>query len=187
MRVVTITSGAHSLFFPSNYQFDFSNAGFLSGEIPYEPWRYRFLQKPLFNISAIHYGMVKLANVLFAQELQRRFDDLGIPITSMSVDPGAVKSDGGLGVWIMPLQPIMKRLMATPDEGSFNALFAATASEVWRKPEVYKGSYLVPVGRVGQPHIVVQDEKHQRALWETTTNEVNKYLMQHGLAPLNEL
>ena len=40
------------------------------------------------------YGQSKLENILFAQELQRRADATGVPLTVTSLHPGAVKIYG---------------------------------------------------------------------------------------------
>jgi NAD(P)-dependent dehydrogenase (short-subunit alcohol dehydrogenase family) len=41
------------------------------------------------------YGLSKVANVLFAMELQRRFDAAGLAATSVALHPGAVQTDLG--------------------------------------------------------------------------------------------
>ncbi|EEU43339.1 uncharacterized protein NECHADRAFT_26779, partial [Fusarium vanettenii 77-13-4] len=168
VRVITVSSSANHIILPADYTFDFSSPAFLRGELPYEPWKYRYVQKRMFTINVLLYSMAKLANVLFAQELQRRFDQANIPITSLSINPGAVKSDNAVGIFSFFLQPIMRRAMLELDEGSFTTLFAATAPEVWRKPEVYKGKYLEPFGEVKEPHRVSKDLNQVRAFWETT-------------------
>ncbi|RSL98992.1 hypothetical protein CEP52_009978 [Fusarium oligoseptatum] len=186
VRVVTVSSSANHIFLPADYAVDFSSPAFLRGELPYEPWKYRYVQKRMFNINVLLYSMAKLANVLFAQELQRRFDQAKIPIMSMSLNPGAVKSDNAVGIFSSFLQPLIRRTMLDLDEGSFTTLFAATAPEVWRKPEVYKGKYLEPFGEVKEPHRVAKDLNQVRAFWETTTKEVEKYLSQRHQTSLLE-
>ncbi|KAJ3460697.1 hypothetical protein MRS44_011564 [Fusarium solani] len=186
VRVVTVSSSANHIFLPVDYAFDFSSPAFLRGELPYEPWKYRYVQKRMFNINALLYSMAKLANVLFAQELQRRFDQAKIPIMSLSINPGAVKSDNAVGIFSSFLQPLIRRTMLDLDEGSFTTLFAATAPEVWRKPEVYKGKYLELFGEVKEPHRVAKDLNQVRAFWETTTKEVEKYLSQRYQTSLLE-
>lgn len=141
----------------------------------------------MFTIKILHYSLAKMANIMFAQELQRRLDKLGVPIISLSLNPGAVKSDNAVSIFSGFLQPLMRQVMLTLDEGSFTSLFAATAPEVWRQPEVYKGKYLEPVGKVQDPLRIAQDEKQAQALWDTTTKEVNRYLLEHGLPTLHDL
>ncbi|KAJ4180000.1 hypothetical protein NW755_012040 [Fusarium falciforme] len=173
VRVVTVSSSANHIFLPADYTLDFSSPAFLRGELPYEPWKYRYVQKRMFNINVLLYSMAKLANVLFAQELQRRFDQAKIPILSLSINPGAVKSDNatdyaGLG------------------RGLFHDSIRRYCSEVWRKPEVYKGKYLEPFGEVKEPHRVAKDLNQVHGFWETTAKEVEKYLSRRYQASLLE-
>ncbi|KAK4514260.1 Histone deacetylase complex subunit [Mucor velutinosus] len=76
-RVVCVSSAA-------NYHFlgkeglDFDN---LNAEKSYSP--------------SVAYGQAKFANILFAKELQRRFDAEGVDITVTSLHPGAVVSNLG--------------------------------------------------------------------------------------------
>lgn len=76
-RVVCVSSAA-------NYHFlgkeglDFTN---LNAEKSYSP--------------SVAYGQAKFANILFAKELQRRFDAEGIDIIVTSLHPGAVESNLG--------------------------------------------------------------------------------------------
>ncbi|KAJ3527930.1 hypothetical protein NM208_g10462 [Fusarium decemcellulare] len=186
VRVVTVSSSANYLFLPSDYKIDLSNPAFLYGQLPYEPWQYRYIQKRMFKVNVLHYAMSKLANVLFAQELQRRFDKLKLPIISISAHPGAVKSDNAVGIFSPLLQPVIRRAMLDLDEGSYTTLFAATAPEVWRKPEVYKGKYLEPFGQLKDPHPFAKDNSKAAALWNTTTQEVERYFVQRGFEPLLE-
>ncbi|CAI6099012.1 unnamed protein product [Clonostachys chloroleuca] len=187
VRVVTVSSSASHTFLPPGYKIDFSKPDFLKGNLPYEPWKYRYVFRHMFTIKILHYSLAKMANIMFAQELQRRLDKLGVPIISLSLNPGAVKSDNAVSIFSGFLQPLMRQVMLTLDEGSFTSLFAATAPEVWRQPEVYKGKYLEPVGKVQDPLRIAQDEKQAQALWDTTTKEVNRYLLEHGLPTLHDL
>ncbi|CAH0052317.1 unnamed protein product [Clonostachys solani] len=187
VRIVTVSSSASHAFLPPGYKIDFSKPEFLSGNLLYEPWKYRYVFRHMFTIKILHYSLAKMANIMFAQELQRRLDKLGVPIISLSLNPGAVKSGNAVSIFSGFLQPLMRQVMLTLDEGSFTSLFAATAPEVWRQPEVYKGKYLEPVGKVQDPLRIAQDEKQAQALWDTTSKEVNKYLLEHGLPTLHDL
>ena len=72
------------------------------------------------------YGFSKLANVLFASELQRRFDADGVSIISISLDPGPVGTEGALSIFPGFLGPLLKRfVMANPSHGAWPSLFAA--------------------------------------------------------------
>ncbi|KAK7416627.1 hypothetical protein QQX98_005098 [Neonectria punicea] len=184
MRIVTVSSSVTYAFFPPNYQFDFTSPAFLSGTLPYEPWQWRYLQKHFFTVDMIRYSMAKLANLLFAQELQRRLDEQGSSIISLSVHPGSVQSTSALDIFSGVMKPVMRRVMVTEDVGSFTLCFGATAKEVREKPDTFKGKYVEPVGEVKIAHIVANDMKQVQGLWDNTSKEVNKYLVKEGYAPL---
>ncbi|KAH8663193.1 daunorubicin C-13 ketoreductase [Ilyonectria robusta] len=184
VRIVTVSSSVTYFFFPPNYQFDFTSPAFLSGTLPYDPWQWRYLQKHMFTVKMMQYSLAKLANVLFAQELQRLLDLQGSPIISLSVHPGSVRSANALDIFSGAMKPIMRRVMVTEDQGSFTLLFGATAKEVRQKPDVFKGKYLEPVGEVKSNHVVANDEKQVRGFWDNTTKEVNEFLAREGFAPL---
>lgn len=77
VRVVCVSSAAN-FHFLGKEGLDFSN---LNAEKSYSP--------------TIAYGQAKFANILFAKELQRRFDAEGVDITVTSLHPGAVESNLG--------------------------------------------------------------------------------------------
>jgi NAD(P)-dependent dehydrogenase (short-subunit alcohol dehydrogenase family) len=73
------------------------------------------------------YGVSKLCNVLFAQELARRFpaDEL----VSVSLHPGVIASD----IWRRvpgPARWVMTRFMKSPAEGAATSVHCATAPDV---------------------------------------------------------
>ncbi|KFY30881.1 hypothetical protein V493_01580 [Pseudogymnoascus sp. VKM F-4281 (FW-2241)] len=185
VRVVTVSSAVQSQLLPPHYKFDFADPAFLSGKLPYEPLEY-LGKKQIFTADLLRYSMAKLANVLFAQELQSRLNHLGLLIISTSVHPGLVETEGAVGIFTPEMLPVIRKTMVSPDEGSYSSLFAATAREVSRKPEVYKGKYLAPVGQVTEPHVVAKKEEQVRAFWDTTEREVGRYLAKRGYRILNE-
>ncbi|OCL12811.1 NAD(P)-binding protein [Glonium stellatum] len=122
------------------------------------------------------YSVSKLANTLFASELQRRMDSEGVPIISISVHPGAVATDGGMGLFPNFMKPLLKIAMSTPLQGATTQLFAATAAEVRKQKEKYGGKYLVPYGKVKEPGALATSEKLAGELWESTNELVGKLL-----------
>ncbi|EME29234.1 Retinol dehydrogenase 12 [Galdieria sulphuraria] len=81
---------------------------------------HRFQSFPYIAVSA--YAQSKLANILFAYELKKRFKDKGIDV--FAVHPGAVLSDIYREEWLLhaPLvgfftQKVLSRIMRTPQEG----------------------------------------------------------------------
>ncbi len=132
-RVVTVSSSAE--------QTGRINLDDLMGEESYERW------------SA--YGQSKLANVLFAYELQRRLDAAGASTISMAVHPGFAATE--LRTELMTREtPIFHRILSyffeglsqSADMGALPQLYAATA------PDVLGGKYYGPDGfmqRTGYP------------------------------------
>lgn len=121
---------------------------------------------------------------MFNVKLQRQLDDQGLNIVCISVNPGAVKTEGGVGVWAGPMKYIMKRVMISEDEGLRNSLFAATAKDVKENPAQYRGTYLDSVGKVMPVPILERNETQIQGLWEVTKNEINKHLVELGLDAL---
>ena len=92
------------------------------------------------------YGNSKLANLLFARELQRRATEAGVPLTATAAHPGVsstnlVTSEQGLGAipGVKQLAPlVLKVLFQSPKAGAEPTLYAATLAE--------PGSYTGPQG-----------------------------------------
>jgi retinol dehydrogenase-12 len=86
------------------------------------------LRRPERGITGMHgYGVSKLCNVLFTQELARR--TAGSGVTTYAVHPGVVASD----IWRRvpwPVRPLMMRRMLTVDQGAATSLYCATSPEV---------------------------------------------------------
>jgi NAD(P)-dependent dehydrogenase (short-subunit alcohol dehydrogenase family) len=152
-RVVTVSSGAH--------RFGKINLADLMGERGYRPWG--------------AYGQSKLANLLFAFELQRRLDAADLPVASFAAHPGYAATN------LQSVAPAMKgsslgarmagwgnTLLAQPAEmGALPSLYAATM------PGLPPGAYVGPDGFMeqrGYPRLVsatsaAYDESMASALW----------------------
>jgi NAD(P)-dependent dehydrogenase (short-subunit alcohol dehydrogenase family) len=117
------------------------------------------------------YGQSKLADLMFAFELQRRLLLAGSPVRSMAAHPGYAATNLQR---FMPaadrMQPVFLRLGLAQDAegGALPTLYAATA------PDLPGGSYVGPSGpaeQSGPPRIVgsssaSRDLDVQRSLWE---------------------
>ncbi|KEZ43364.1 hypothetical protein SAPIO_CDS4824 [Scedosporium apiospermum] len=114
--------------------------------------------KFLFGFDMIRYAVSKAAAILFTKELQRRLDDQDLPILCVAVHPA--------------------------EQGAATPFFAAVAGEVRQKANVYKGRFLVPIGKVETPNAVAEDNRQIKGLWENTTQEVNKQLAEYKLPSL---
>jgi NAD(P)-dependent dehydrogenase (short-subunit alcohol dehydrogenase family) len=150
-RVITVASLAHR-----NGKIDFDN---LQSEKKYVPWE--------------AYGASKLANILFAKELQRRATAAGTKLVSLPVHPGVSVTNifengpGSGGLKAMILKMLSPVLMQPDTAGALPTLYAATS------PDAKGGEYIGPDGLMemkGAP-VVVQpkpqglDEAVGKKLW----------------------
>ncbi|KAG8991450.1 hypothetical protein FRB94_005323 [Tulasnella sp. JGI-2019a] len=165
VRVVTLSSEAHGM--PLKVDWKSFDGWDLPGPATY--WH-----------SVYAYGTSKLANILFAKELQRQFDEQGIPALSLSVHPGAVYTEGTT-IAAMGMGPILGRIamaisnlfFVSPYKGAWNTLFAATSARVRANRAELAGAYLVPVGIIKVPKMGDGDfVVAARDLWETSQRAV---------------
>jgi NAD(P)-dependent dehydrogenase (short-subunit alcohol dehydrogenase family) len=155
-RVVTLTSIAHRM---GRIRFDD-----LQSERHYNPW--------------IAYGQAKLANLLFARELQRRADAAGLPLRSVAAHPGYSNTNlqganwapaqhrvGALGV------RIANGVFATSDAyGARPALVAATRADLPGGALVGPRRLFQTRGRIGvvRSTRAGENEDVSRRLWEVS-------------------
>jgi NAD(P)-dependent dehydrogenase (short-subunit alcohol dehydrogenase family) len=150
-RVVTLSSGAHRM-------------GRVNVADPnFERRRYQ---------RWTAYGQSKLADLMFAYELQRRLLLAGSPLRSIAAHPGYAVTNlqSHLGAVALTTQGWMQRLGLVQDAaaGAQPTLYAATA------PDLPGGSYVGPSGpmeQTGPPRIVgssaaSRDLDTQRDLWD---------------------
>eukprot|EP00878_Enallax_costatus_P018821 GHUV01019836.1.p1 GENE.GHUV01019836.1~~GHUV01019836.1.p1 ORF type:complete len:340 (+),score=131.34 GHUV01019836.1:333-1352(+) len=95
---------------------------------------YKLQQDPLQQkyLAQLAYGNSKMAQLLFAVELNRRLSVAGIPVVALSLHPGNVMSDvvRSLPPTIQKLyRMLLKRVLLTPDEGARASVYAATARD----------------------------------------------------------
>jgi NAD(P)-dependent dehydrogenase (short-subunit alcohol dehydrogenase family) len=151
-RVVTLSSGAHRI-----------------GKIHFED-----LQRVRGYNRWLAYGQSKLANLMFALELDRRLRDAGTNVKSLSAHPGYAATN--LQFAAAPtvdrfVMSVGNRLFAqSADMGALPTLYAATA------PDLEGGLFIGPDGLAeqrGHPHIVspsgaARDTEVARRLWEAS-------------------
>ncbi len=150
-RVVTVASLAHR-----NGKMEWDN---LQGEKSYTPWG--------------AYNSSKLANILFARELDRRAREKGSKLLSVAVHPGV--STTNISNYGTDLKTTLFRLFGrffvqNDEMGALPTLYAATAAEV------HGGEYIGPDGRgemggypkVVQPRPQALDEQAGRRLWDVS-------------------
>jgi len=145
-RVVTVSSYAHYL---GNINFDD-----LQSEKFYQKW--------------LSYGQSKLANILFAYELQRRLVSTGHNTISAVAHPGyAATNLQHTTTFFRILNPIMAQ---SQEMGALPTLYAAT------NPEIQGGEYVGPDGFLGQrgyPKVTQSskksyDEVAAKRLWKVS-------------------
>jgi NAD(P)-dependent dehydrogenase (short-subunit alcohol dehydrogenase family) len=151
-RVVTLSSGAHRI-----GRIAFDN---LSGERRYFRWR--------------AYGQSKLANLLFALELDRRLRAAGSSVKSVAAHPGYASTNlqhAGPTRLDELLMIVPNKVVAQSDEmGALPTLYAAT------EPGIEGGTYVGPDGLAEQrghpkevsPNAAARDEEVARRLWEVS-------------------
>lgn len=126
---------------------------------------------PITADIAVYLAMSKLANLLFARELQARLDTDNVPITVMAIHPGLVYTEGNIRTLskqavIGPIILwIMRHLGLEAREGAFTSVFAAASPDVKVHPEKYKGAYLIPFNRVSEGSKWSRDEGLRKDLW----------------------
>ena len=151
-RVVTLSSTAHKF-----GRIAFDN---LNGDRRYFRWR--------------AYGQSKLANLLFALELDRRLRARGSTVKSLAAHPGYAATNLQTAAAPLVDRLVMKvgnAVIAQDDEmGALPTLFAAT------QPGLQGGTYVGPDGpgeqrgypKVVKPNSAARDEDVARRLWEVS-------------------
>ncbi len=115
------------------------------------------------------YGQSKLANVIYAAELARRYPS----ITFASIHPGAVNTD-----LIGRLKPEEKefvyqsiKVIVEPHEGAYNPVWCATTT----KSNIVNGELYLPVGQLGEHTKESKDAELAEKLWTWTQKELEGY------------
>ncbi|EAW13858.1 oxidoreductase, short-chain dehydrogenase/reductase family [Aspergillus clavatus NRRL 1] len=118
------------------------------------------------------YGQSKLANLLYARELARRYP----AITSVSVHPGVVstglvENQGWANRALINVTNIGKILK--PSEGAYSQLWAATTA----KESLENGQFYEPVGVLSSKlDKIARDDALARRLWEWTDEALADYM-----------
>src|SRR5271165_5481200 len=100
------------------------------------------------------YAVSKLCNVLFTQELARRFTGTGV--TAYALHPGVVASD----IWRRvpwPVRPLVTRRMLSVDQGAATSLYCATSPAVASESGLfYDKSAPRPASPVATPELAAE-------------------------------
>ncbi|KAI5825350.1 NAD(P)-binding protein [Schizophyllum commune Tattone D] len=111
------------------------------------------------------YGQSKLGNIIFANELARRYGDQGI--VSTSLNPGNLSSN-----LFREVNPIVVKLMQWTvmypvPFGALTQLYAGTMGG-----RELNGKYLIPWARIGKPSRAGEDPALGKKLWEWCDEQV---------------
>jgi NAD(P)-dependent dehydrogenase (short-subunit alcohol dehydrogenase family) len=117
----------------------------------------------------VRYGQSKLANILYASELARRYPDM----ISVSLHPGVVRTPlFHTQTWYNRLLIVVSQWMSgglmEPEQGAWNTTWAAAAA---KKEELRNGGFYIPVGSESFDSVLDQtakDEKLATQLWDWT-------------------
>jgi NAD(P)-dependent dehydrogenase (short-subunit alcohol dehydrogenase family) len=124
--------------------------------------------------GAKRYGQSKLANLLYARELAKRYPS----ITSVSVTPGIVGTDlvssqGGVSkavIWVAA--KIGQGGITKPEDGTASQLWCA----VGPKDKIVSGEFYEPIGKVCKFSTkYTKDQKLGGELWDWTQAELEKW------------
>ncbi|KIL94347.1 hypothetical protein FAVG1_02910 [Fusarium avenaceum] len=112
------------------------------------------------------YGQSKLANIVFAKELQRRYPS----ITSVVIHPGVIATGlvTELSFWKRMLVYVTNPRMMTVEQGGYNSVWAAT-SDVKKDDKI---AFYEPVGKGNAGDAMCFDEKLGKRLWEWTEEKI---------------
>ncbi len=160
-RVVVLSSDAHRG--APKEGIDFDN---LAGERGYSAWQ--------------TYGRSKLANLLFAKQLARRFR--GTERTATAVHPGVIRTNLG-----RHMNPVFRAVLAAATPLFLKSVPEGAATEVWAAvhPGAAKlsGEYLADCN-VARPRRIANDEALAERLWAKTEEIVTKLDSSLASSPL---
>lgn len=123
--------------------------------------------------SWYRYGQSKLASILYASELARRY---GEKLTAVSVHPGVINTGlvGGLSFGNKAFVHVASMgKMIKPHEGAYNTLWAATRE----KGAIQNGGFYEPVGQYSPKRLdsAAKDPALAKELWDFTEQELSTY------------
>jgi NAD(P)-dependent dehydrogenase (short-subunit alcohol dehydrogenase family) len=118
----------------------------------------------------LRYANSKLANILYAKELVKRYPD----ITSLSIHPGVIAT-----TLITDLGFVNRAFIYITNLGRYLPIEQGAWNQVWAsttpKTNVVNGEYYEPVGRPGARTKASNDGKLAHELWEWTEEQLQDY------------
>jgi len=117
--------------------------------------------------SARLYGQSKLGNILFSNELARRYGEEGI--VSISLHPGTINTD--LTRHTSTIMRRLTRMVGYPvSYGAISSLYAGTAAAAGE----LNGKYLIPWARVTLPSSQALDTELGKKMWDWCEEQVKE-------------
>lgn len=119
----------------------------------------------------IRYAYSKLANVLFARELAKRYPE----ITSVAVHPGIVSTDlfdasQKTNFLIKVCLAVAGSFRSTPEQGALNQLWAASVAKV----DLTNGAYYKPVGVFARGSPCAQNAELALQFWDWSEEQIKE-------------
>jgi len=118
----------------------------------------------------MRYNQSKLANLLYAEELARRYPQ----ITTVSVDPGPCSTelvDKMPLLYYILLRLFLFRRFSTPAQGVLGQIWASVVD----KNELKSGAFYEPLGKLGSRTPLSEDRALQEKLWQWTEEQLEAY------------
>jgi NAD(P)-dependent dehydrogenase (short-subunit alcohol dehydrogenase family) len=165
-RIVNVSSAGHAMTPPGGINFD----DLLNQE-----------SKGVDNWQ--RYGASKLANILFTQELTKRYGSQGI--YANAVHPGVVRTellrgflgDGRIGqVLLSIVNLITMPLFLSPQRGALTSLYCAASPEI--EDKALNGQYFYPIAKHYPEGLssYAKNEELGRKLWDFSEEYIQKVL-----------
>ncbi|ETW08508.1 hypothetical protein H310_01073 [Aphanomyces invadans] len=152
-RIVVVSSAAHNYVSSQGINLDT-----LNDARAYSAWTW--------------YGQSKLANILFARELDRRLAARGISnVFVNTLHPGVIVSELMRHTNCF-VRLIMRPFQMSTEDGAKTQLYAATHPDI--EQQNLHGKFFVPIARVGESNALGQDEALAKRLWEFTEAAIAK-------------
>ncbi|CAD6564186.1 MAG: hypothetical protein CYPHOPRED_003209 [Cyphobasidiales sp. Tagirdzhanova-0007] len=124
-----------------------------------------------FAAALINYCQSKLANILYVQELARRYPE----VTSIVVHPGSATTpmvkEMNWGTWLL-IRITSPDIFLSPERGAYSQLWAATVP----RDAFSNGGYYEPVGEKGKETKHMKDAELAKKLFDYTEQELQPYL-----------
>jgi len=117
------------------------------------------------------YGQSKFATVQLTYTLQREFGD-NDGVVMFSLDPGNIKSDLQRHNQSFIISAFFRLILWPVEHGALTQLYAATEPSALQ----YKGGYLRPWARVGEPNEGTKDEAEQKKMWDYCDETLKPWL-----------